>query len=133
MAGIGRGNELGGILEVEIRPEIGRAEIRPAVANLGIVVLEQPGGDVLRLLLSRSREGLCSHPRSDVLREAVRQLTSWGFAEFVPLAHSLGQYRYRVTALGVAADRWGWASRLNDSRASSRPSPPPPGGITRGS
>lgn len=84
------------------------------------MVLEQPGGDVLRLLASREREGLCSHPRREVMREAVRQLVVWGFAEFAEVLGTPGTYRYRVTALGVAADRWGWARRVDDARASSR-------------
>jgi hypothetical protein len=84
--------------------------------TFGVVVLEQPAGDVLRLLIARGRRGTCSHSRPDVLRAAIAQLESWGFARFEEDATCPGVYRYRVTRLGEAADRWGTIARVVSQR-----------------
>jgi hypothetical protein len=84
------------------------------------MVLEHPGGGVLRMLLQRGRVGTCTHPRPEVMDEAIRQLERWGFAEFS--AEGRGRWSYRVTALGAAADRWGFAKRVvGDTRVSPSP------------
>jgi hypothetical protein len=85
--------------------------ISPRTPILEGVVLEQPAGDVLHLLLARGREGVCTHPKRELLAKAISQLEAWGFAKFEP-TNVGGTYRYVVTALGVAAERWGWAECL---------------------
>jgi hypothetical protein len=74
------------------------------------VVLRQPGGDVLAILVMRGREtGVCTSPYPEVARDAIAQLEGWGFAVFSQARSRVGAWEYRVTALGRAAHAWGWA------------------------